>query len=169
MSHRLLPPALAALALAPAALAAPSPSVADQPAPEPELVESCTTTTLTDAQIAAGERNEISCSWVDETQLRSQLSRMSRSGPIAIHHDGSSGGGAYLNVFGSCAGGLSFSYSDPWNDRISSTSHYTCGTIKHFANADYTLGPETSQGSYGLTWELSGYTNNQVSSIAYAS
>jgi hypothetical protein len=168
VSHRLLPPALAALALAPAALAAPAPSVADEPVPpEPELVESCTTTTLTDAEIAAGERNEITCTWVDQTQMRSQMSRLSRSGPIAIHHSGSSGGGSYLNVFGSCVGGISFPNGDPWNDRISSTTHYTCGTIKHFANVDYTLGPETSNGSYGLTWDLSAYTDDQVSSIAY--
>lgn len=152
--------------LAACAVAAPAAAAVAAPAPaeEPALVQSCTTTTLPLEAIAAGARSEVSCTWVPADAA----TRMVRSGYIAVHYDGSSGSGAQLAVGGSCSGGISFAPSDPWDDRISSTGHRVCGTIKHYTNRDYTGGPQVTEGGLGVVLNLGAWVSNQVSSVVYA-
>jgi hypothetical protein len=90
------------------------------------------------------------------------------SGLVAIHYDAANGTGSYLAVLGTVCdgGGISIAPGDPWNDKISSTRHQTCNTIKHFEHPDFSGATETTKRPSGEYQTLT-TLNNIVSGVKY--
>ena len=178
-----------ALPVAMAALVGPSVAVgssaqAQAEAPnEPERY--CSTRVLTEAELDAGAKSVITCSTSAESALGLQgyevpagltpeaalsggVVSYDGTGLVAIHYDGNGATGSSLSVIGTVCdgGGISFSAGDWWNDRISSTRHQACSTIKHWVNSDFSGTAEVTQQPSGW-WQTLNATNNQVSSIKY--
>lgn len=154
-------------------------------ASEPEETIHCSTRLLTPAEVEAGVKSQITCSTSISDALAAQglavdpasspdslgdgpVGTLDSSGLVAIHYDGAYASGSSLSVVGSVCdgGGISFSSGDWWNDRISSTRHQACSTIKHWEHANYTGTAEITQNGSGYYSNL-GSTNNVVSSIRY--
>lgn len=89
----------------------------------------------------------------------------------AVHTDGFNGGGLRLTVTGSINGcdgsGISMPWYDGWNDAISSTRHYVCGTVKHFLDEQFEGPFLTTTGTPGTVRNMNSAMNNQVSSMKY--
>lgn len=151
----------AACSLTPAVMTqAATPTAADEPA----LVQSCLTTALPHEEIEAGAISEITCEWVEPGEW---VGTMFRSSTLAIHYAGPDGSGDALVVGGDCAGGVAFGPGHAWNNAVSSTQHFACGTVKHFDSASYSGDFYVTNGWPGLTLNL-GPLNNRASSIGYA-
>jgi len=140
----------------------------------------CTTTELTAAQLAAGQRSTITCYETFSEALASRgihvgvdvqpvgLSAdvmLSVSSLAAIHFDLNNGSGGSLTVYGDCSGG-GISLDPSWDNRISSTRHGACGTVKHFDSTAYTGAQENTRGPYGGTYDLT-TLNDNVGSAKY--
>lgn len=165
---------IGAAVVVPAALSASAP-VAASTAPAPSGQEDpgatyCATTMLSAEQIDAGVRSTIVCFDSLDESLRSvgldpgtvtrsasgvPQAALNAGGLVAVHYDNVNGQGLYLNINGSgCnGGGVSFAPWEFWNDRIRSTAHRGCSTIKHWAEPQYqgdmvaTTGGVTNLGS----------------------
>lgn len=153
--------AAACTAIVPATVVvqAPAPAGAD----DPLLIEVCTTETIPVEDVQEGATVEIFCDWVDPGEL---AGRLLSSTHVATHYDGTSGNGSFLEVSGNCGESISFDSADPWNNVISSTRHFACGTIKHFTGANLNGTQENTTGSSGMLKNLT-VIGNQVSSVGY--
>lgn len=142
----------------------------------------CVTTALPVAAIEAGATSDIECySTLEEafasadasagagasraaggdTAATSQASYL-----LAIHFDAGVSGYDLL-VYGEACDGRGISLAgDWWNDRISTTQHRYCGTVKHIDHGDYTGDYEITSGGFGSIHFL-GPLNNRVSSVRY--
>lgn len=144
-----------ALVTAAGAVAAATPVGAQE-----EPLRYCTTEALTFAEIDAGVTNEITC-YDDPEEL--PLGRMSTA---AYVFDFYSGGGSSLQITEPCNGGVNFASGEWWNNRISSTDLYSCGTAKHWTGANGTGSNQTVTG--GGYHNMNATLDNQTSSIQYA-
>ncbi|WP_208028727.1 hypothetical protein [Rhabdothermincola sediminis] len=88
------------------------------------------------------------------------------SNALAAHYDGVGGGGSYVVVVGNDCNGGGLNLPSDWNDRIRSTRHLRCGTIKHWRDWGYQGPSETTGGSYGTIRSLT-TLDQQVTSIQY--
>lgn len=140
----------------------------------------CVTTALTPEQLAAGGKPTVTCYptladalsstgiEVDPYASRQELldAAALSSTILAIHYDGSNGTGGSLSVNGTACngGGISFTGSlAGWDNRVSSTRHYLCGTIKHWDASNYAGDQETTSGGLANLSSLS----NRSTSISY--
>jgi hypothetical protein len=88
------------------------------------------------------------------------------SNALAAHYEGLGGGGSYNVVVGNDCNGGGVNLSSDWNDRIRSTRHLRCGTIKHWRDWGLQGPSETTSGSYGTVRNLT-TLDQQVTSIQY--
>jgi len=154
--------------------------VAADPAPPEVPKNHCVTSELTPEQLASGQRSTLTCFTTFAEALASRgihvgeevqpagLSTeviLSVSTLAAVHFDGNNGGGASLLVYGDCTGG-GISLDSSWDNRISSTRHAACGTIKHFDSTSYSGTQENTRGLYGNTFDLT-TLNDRVGSAKY--
>ena len=175
-------PALAATQLASAATT--SPATTTTPTVTPTDAQSaatpfCSTRALSPQQLQDGVKSTIKC-YAALTEsfdaigvhmasaTSSQLAVTNDASVLlAYHYDATNGSGTSFAVSGACdGGGLSMAAGDPWNDRISSTRHYACSRIKHFADANFSGTAEWTNNSSGNASNL-GVISDAVSSIRY--
>ncbi|MBI2703899.1 MAG: hypothetical protein HYX32_01210 [Actinobacteria bacterium] len=161
---------------------------AEQPNPQKAATSPgryCTTRLLSPAELDQGVKSVVNCSesftdamaragvrmdpnstpdavFVDGVQTRDA------SGWVAVHYDPYGGSAQGLYVLGTTCegGGISFNAGDYWNDKISSTRHQSCGTIKHWDANNYTGPAEITTGGSGNLSNL-GPMSDRVSSIRY--
>ncbi|WP_334141621.1 hypothetical protein [Rhabdothermincola sp.] len=88
------------------------------------------------------------------------------SNALAAHYEGLGGSGSYIVVVGNDCTGGGLNLSPDWNDRIRSTRHLRCGTIKHWRDWGLQGPAETTSGSYGTIRNLT-TLDQQVTSIQY--
>lgn len=88
------------------------------------------------------------------------------SDALAAHYDGMSGTGSYIVVTGGDCNGGGLNLSPEWNDRIRSTRHLRCGTIKHWRDWGMQGPAETTSAGYGVVRNLT-TMDRQVTSIQY--
>lgn len=158
MNRPALSRALAACTALPLVAVAPTPAGAD----DPELIEVCTTYTLSAEEVADGQVSEVTCEWVDPDAEE----EMALFAPVvARHYDSTGASGAHLQVTGSCGQQVVLT-SSQWNNRISSTRHYACGTVKHYTGI-MAGSVQMTQGPSGWWENMNGTLNNNVSSLAY--
>jgi hypothetical protein len=164
---------MAAVTAAVPALAAPA-SAAGKP-------EYCYTTLLSSAELQAGKVNAISC-YSSELQLTAAVqikvgvlpldplavSPLSFSYRRLARHYDSGFGGSNLSVYGtSCTGGGLNLAGTGWDDRISTTEHGACGTIVHYADANFGGSSQVTTGGCASWAQLFYPLDNNVSSIRY--
>lgn len=159
MPTRRLPSGLAAVLAGTTALVAQPGAATPVGAATDDEILHCRTVGLTAEQVAAGETSEVTCE-VAGPRRRSSL-------VAAIHYDGVNGTGSLLEVEGDCSVRVSFSSSDWWNNRISSTRYTICGNVKHFVNSSWTGTNQLTTGTAGQVDNLNGTLNNETSSIGY--
>lgn len=169
-SHRLTRLALGAALVPAASLTLPQPAAAHDGGSGLRPIawqEECHTWALTAEEIDAGETSEITCEWAVEGAVATMAT--SDEYKLATHYSGPSGFGTMLSVYGTnCnGGGVSFGAGDPWDDRIVSTRHYLCGTIKHFEHSDYSGIEETTTGTWGSVHNLGQDLYQETSAIEY--
>ncbi|MEJ5255944.1 MAG: hypothetical protein WHS89_11380 [Acidimicrobiales bacterium] len=88
------------------------------------------------------------------------------SNALAAHYEDGSGSGVYIVVVGDDCNGGGLNLSSDWNDRIYSTRHLRCGTVKHWRDWGMQGPSETTSGSYGTLRPLI-TLGGQVTSIQY--
>lgn len=163
-------------AVLPAASAA---AAVEPPAPDAPR-NHCVTSELTPQQLASGQRSSLSCFATFSEALASRGVRvgadvqpaglsvdviLSVTSLAAIHYEGSGASGASLQVYGDCNGG-GISLDPSWDNKISSTRHGACSTVKHFDTTAYSGAQENTAGGYGAVFTLT-TLNDQVGSVKY--
>lgn len=138
---------VAALGAAPPATA--QPAQTNEPARTTETVEHCVARALTAAEVEAGATVDITCSPEAPLELIGALADVL----MAQHFSGTGGTGSTLSIYGpaDCTRSVVFAAADTWNDRIKSTVPRSCGSVKHYVNADYSGGNETVTGANTVT------------------
>jgi hypothetical protein len=150
---------------------------------EPPPAAHCVTQTLPTEQIRRGGTSPTECfSTFDEAlasigvapERRRSVTpasagiALAASGIVAVHYEHTGAAGETLTVFGECNGsGINMGPGDPWNDRISSTRHQLCGTVKHFADWGATGDYYITTGVWGAIRNMNGLLNDRSSSIFY--
>jgi hypothetical protein len=169
MNHRPHPGIALAVAAALVGTAAPmsplsSPAAADEP-----LVEHCYTVALTDEEVEAGAVSEIDCyeAPADEPPLAMRSTIL-----FAIVYDTDQLGSRLYVTSPSgvttCTGGTTvFGTGNPWDNRISSTELWACGSAKHYASVNFNGTPNQLVAGAGYT-PMTGTMNNATSSIEYS-
>jgi len=153
----------ALLALPAAAVWSPTIVAAD----EPEPGEECWTIALTEEEVAQGATSEITCGELPpgEDGFAGRSSMIA----LATHYTGVNATGSSFTVYkSSCYGYTVFTPGSYWDDSISSTVNWSCGSTKHYMNYSHT---GTNQIVNSLTGWLTnlGLLNNKTSSIGYFS
>lgn len=101
---------------------------------------------------------------VDATPADLPRSVLATSQVLGIHYEHSNLSGSSLTIRGtSCVGG-GLNLSSSWNDRISSTFHGLCGTIKHYEHIHYGGAVLTT---YAPWMNMTSAMNDETSSIKY--
>lgn len=85
---------------------------------------------------------------------------------LGVHFEHSGLRGRSSTVWGTGCTGGGFNVSSWWNDRISSTAHGLCGTIKHYEHFNYQGAVFTTNAPQG---DITGVMNDKTSSIKFFS
>ncbi len=133
-------------------------------ADDPPLVEHCVTYALTEEEVEEGAVSEIDCWWEEEyTPLAARSASL-----MMVHWDLYGGGGSALDVLGSGCTGLATNLSGTsWDNRISSTTHISCGNAKHYTGV-FSGSNQLTQGGFGFVVNMNSTLNNAVTSVDYA-
>lgn len=88
---------------------------------------------------------------------------------LATHFDDLLQNGSSLTVNGTnCdGGGISFGFGNSWNNRIRSTVHYKCHTIKHYPGSSYDGTAYQTTGYWGNPRSMDTTMDREASSIKY--
>jgi hypothetical protein len=100
----------------------------------------------------------------DVTPANASRETLMSSDLLGVHCENAGLGGSSFTVWGSSCVGGGLPLSRFWNDRISSTAHGLCNTIKHYEHSNYTGAIFTTT----APWQnITGVMNDKTSALTY--